>query len=523
MPLQQLPGQIGYVVKPISSANLRKDELGKFTDYNHLDRILDLEDAVEYDRKIVPLFSQINVAKNTFFESIINSASTWMVDNPAVPFYWDIDLPGELPKIVEIPASTSGDAQPGIDGHVIQFVSSRKVFVLNDVVAIGSYEWGPQVEIIADPLPYNGYWLYSAVLATLDKTEYLTTKWFKIGAPLLKVDDSIGEFDQNLSSIAHIGGKMRLYDRLGSGFGVEHTATSWAMQVVPKSKDGKPIDLQQIIKYQINDKGEPIRVGDAWMRTVEMMCKKEMLAMKTRRFLYGSAATTQTSNQQQEVKYKSDGLMKKIRKAGNYFPLPKGAFSINLLRDIFEDFYNNRVDLENRNTVLYANREGMKIFREAAKEDLKASGFTMVLDSGNRFATGSGQNITLNWGVSNIVTEETGLITIKELPDLDWRGTEFEYGRTKNRAPVFMSLDVLNNQENSIKNNIRIVRPKGQPGPTWGYIDGRRSHNGFSASQGMQSASKFPGSTIWMEDRCDLRIDDLSRTFLMEEEPDFLY
>ena len=82
---------------------------------------------------------------------------------------------------------------------------------------------------------------------------------------------------------------------------------------------------------------------------------------------------------------------------------------------------------------------------------------------------------------------------------------------------------LLDNSKESIKNNIRKIRPKGQPDKTWGWIDGRFSNKGFSASQGMNSASKFPGTTAWIEDRWDLRIDELSRTLLIEEEEEFLY
>lgn len=521
MSLQQIPGQVGYVVKPFASAHLNKEQLGKFMDSNHLDMVLNEQDAQEYDKKITTLFSEGYNMKNTFFENIVNSASTYHVDNPNIPFFWDIDLPTQLPKIIDIPTATLNNTKKGIDGQPFQFVSSDKVFVLNDVVALGSYEHGPQIEIVADPLPHNGYWLYTAILSTLDKTEFLTNTWFKIGVPLLKVDNSIGEFDQDLSSIAHTGGKLRLYDRLGSSFGVEHTVTAWADQVVPKSKDGKPLDIQIITKYEIGAKGEKIGIGSSWMRTAEVALNKEMIAMKTRRFLYGSAATTQTSGQQQEVKYKSDGLIKKIRKAGNYMELPRGSFSINILRDIYDAFYEGRVDPENRETVLYTNRAGIQAFREASKQDLLNAGFTLILD--DKFVEGKGQNLVLNWGVNGVVTEETGRIRMEYLPDLDHRGTEYEYGVTRRRSPVFLSLDVLNNGNNAIKNNIRIVRPKGKPGPSWGYINGRWSNRGFSATQGMNSASKFPGTTMWIDDRCDLRVDDLSRTLLIEEEQDFLY
>lgn len=521
MSYQQLPGSTGYFMKQVSSSTMSKDQLGKFMDSNHFDRLLEGRDSQEYDRVITSLFSEGGKIKNTFFEDIVNNASTFYVENPRLPFYWDIDTPPEMPKIVGIPSSTSGLAKIGVDGQTFQFVSSHKHLVLNDHVKLGDYDKGPELEIVADPLPYDGNsWLYTAVLSSLDKTSFLNSTWFHIGVPLLKMDNAIGEFDQDLSSVFVGGGKIRLFDTLGAGFGVEHTATTWAMTSMPKSADGRPLDLTVITRYEMNERGEKVAVGANWMRTIEVMMNKEMMAMGTRRALYGSAGTTQTSGQQQEVKYKSAGLIPKIRMFGNYFEIPKGTFSINLLRIIYDDFYRGRV-AERKETIIYANTEGIRRFRDASKEDLLASGFTLVLD--DRFATGKGQNIILNWGVGGVVTEETGLIKMIHLPELDFVASTGMYGKTKNRAPKYLALDVLDNSKESIKNNIRKIRPKGQPDKTWGWIDGRFSNKGFSASQGMNSASKFPGTTAWIEDRWDLRIDDLSRTLLIEEEEEFLY
>jgi len=69
--------------------------------------------------------------------------------------------------------------------------------------------------------------------------------------------------------------------------------------------------------------------------------------------------------------------------------------------------------------------------------------------------------------------------------------------------------------------NIREVRRAGTPNMQWGYIDGRRSHLGAMKSQGFTASNKFPGYEIWMEDRSDVFVEDMSRTVLIEEIPQF--
>ena len=84
-----------------------------------------------------------------------------------------------------------------------------------------------------------------------------------------------------------------------------------------------------------------------------------------------------------------------------------------------------------------------------------------------------------------------------------------------------MVFDVSPMSDGSMVNNMREVRMQGAPSMTWGYIDGTAHHLGFAKSQGMSSANKFPGYEIWMKDRCDIFIEDLSRTVLIEEIPQF--
>jgi hypothetical protein len=170
---------------------------------------------------------------------------------------------------------------------------------------------------------------------------------------------------------------------------------------------------------------------------------------------------------------------------------------------------------------MYTNEAGFDVFQQAAKNDALNSGLTFMADSGNRYLQGEGQHITYNFAFDSIVTRETGKIELVHLKELDLPQTNLEFGQNKKSTPVFMVFNVSPEGDGSLVNNIREVRMKGSPSMTWGYIDGRAHHLGFARSQGMSSANKFPGYTLWMEDRADIFIEDMTRTVLIEEIPQY--
>jgi hypothetical protein len=94
-----------------------------------------------------------------------------------------------------------------------------------------------------------------------------------------------------------------------------------------------------------------------------------------------------------------------------------------------------------------------------------------------------------------------------------------EFGQNKKSTPIFIVFDVSPGSGGELTNNIREVRRAQRPNMTWGYIDGRRSHLGAMASQGHSAANKMDAYTIFMDDRCDIFVEDMSRTVLIEEIP----
>jgi hypothetical protein len=120
-----------------------------------------------------------------------------------------------------------------------------------------------------------------------------------------------------------------------------------------------------------------------------------------------------------------------------------------------------------------------------------------------------------------MVTRETGRIECFHLKELDLPQSNVEFGQNKKSTPIFMVFNVSPESDGSMVNNIREVRMEGRPSMTWGYIHGTAHHLGFARSQGMESANKFPGYELWMKDRSDVFIEDVSRTVLIEENPQY--
>jgi hypothetical protein len=172
---------------------------------------------------------------------------------------------------------------------------------------------------------------------------------------------------------------------------------------------------------------------------------------------------------------------------------------------------------------MYTNEAGFDVFQQAVKSDALNSGLTLMATGGANGlgVQGQGQSLTYNWAFDSMITRETGKIELVHLKELDLPQSNVEFGQNKKSTPVFFVFDVSPASDGSLTNNIREVRMQGAPSMTWGYIDGTRHHLGFAKSQGMSSANKFPGYEVWMKDRCDVFMEDLSRAVLIEEIPQF--
>ena len=517
MAIQTIPGLTGFNYARVSSMDKRA--VGKLTDTNHLESFHSSEPA-DYDKKIISIYTQSSLYSNDFLD-MINKSKPFYIENNSDAWKWKIQVPYSFPKVIDIPISTSNLEKPGIDGQEFQMVVDTNEFSKNAILSVGSRQYGPRIYVIKDPVPWNNGYLYTFTLVSDNPTvEFIESRFLAIGIELELVDAAIGEFDQDLLGLPRLGDEITMFESLGSGYGLEHKITEWADHRMLRDNAGKPLD---ILVYGAQKRNElPMTKHDLrWEPFVEFWMRKSMIELKVKRMIWAKPGTVKSGGSRQEVKRTSAGVYHRMRNNGNLVQFNRGEFSSNLLRSVFGDLFYRRVDVKDRRVKMYTNEAGFDIFQQALKDDALNSGLTLVADSGPRYIQGEGQHLTYNWAFDSMITRETGKIELVHLKELDLPQTNLEFGQNKKSTPVFMVFDVSPTSDGSMINNMREVRLKGAPSMTWGYIDGTAHHLGFAKSQGMSSANKFPGYELWMKDRCDIFIEDLSRTVLIEEIPQF--
>jgi len=517
MAIQTIPGLTGFTYARIASMDKRA--VGKLTDSNHLESFHSTEPA-DYDKKIISLYTQSSLYSNDFLD-MINKSTPFYIDTNSDAWKWDIQVPYKFPKIIDVPTSTLDMAQPGIDGQEFKIVLDTNEFSKNAIVSVGSRQYGPRWYVIKDPLPWNNGYLYSFTLLSDNPTvDFVGAQFLAVGTELELVDASIGEFDQDLLGLPRLGERITMFESLGSGYGFEHKITDWADARTLRDSGGRPLDILVYINNRRNQL--PVTRNDVkWEPFIEFWMRRAMMEIKVKKMIWCKPGTVKTHGSKQELKRTSAGVYHRMRNNGNLVQYNRGEFSANLLRSVFGDLFYRRVDVADRRVKMYTNEAGFDVFQQALKNDALNSGLTLVADSGPRYIQGEGQHLTYNWAFDAMVTRETGRIELVHLKELDLPQSNLEFGQNKKSTPIFFVFDVSPSSDGSLVNNIREVRMAGRPSMTWGYIDGTAHHLGFARSQGMSSANKFPGYEIWMKDRCDVFIEDLSRTVLIEEIPQF--
>jgi hypothetical protein len=517
MAIQTIPGLTGFTYARVASMDKRA--VGKLTDSNHLESFHSTEPA-DYDKKIISLYTQSSLYSNDFLD-MINKSTPFYIDNNSDAWKWDIEVPYKFPKIIDIPSSTLDLTQPGIDGQEFQAVLDTNEFSKNAIISVGSRQYGPRWYVIKDPVPWNAGYLYTFNLVSENPTvDFVDAQFLQVGNELELIDGSIGEFDQDLLGLPRLGEKITMFESLSSGYGYEHKITDWADARMLRDSSGRPLDI--LVHIQQRRAELPVTRNDIkWEPFIEFWMRKSMMDLKVKRMIWGKPGTTKSDGSKQELKRTSAGVYHRMRNNGNLVQYNRGEFSPNLLRSVFGDLFYRRVDVSKRKVKMYTNEAGFDVFQQALKTDALNSGLTLVADSGDRYIQGKGQHLTYNWAFDSMITRETGEITLVHLKELDLPQSNLEFGQNKKSTPVFFVFDVSPSSDGSLINNLREVRMSGRPSMTWGYIDGTAHHLGFARSQGMSSANKFPGYEIWMKDRCDIFIEDLSRTVLIEEIPQF--
>lgn len=517
MGLQTVPGFTGYAATRVSSMDQRA--IGKFTDANHLES-LHRTNPADYDKKIISLYTQTQLYANDF-EQMLNKSKPYYITSSTDQFKYDIEVPYEFPKVIEVPEDTLMLEKPGIDGQEFSLIFDKNEFFENDVITSQRMELSTPLVVVKDGVPYNSGWLFTfTILSSNPEVDFIHNKFFSAGTEFEFLYNLVGEFTTKLSGLPGTGTRMTLFESIGAGFGVEHQITDWADAKMLRDDKGNPLDLMVYGKTMRGEMPTKTTTQIMWEPYVEYLMKKKMYDMKTNYRIFGRPGTAKDRNSKQEIKRSSAGLYHKMLTNGNTVFYNRGEFSIQLIREVFGSLFYRRVDIKDRRVKLYTNEAGMEIFRQANKEDLMNSGLTVIADS--RFIQGSGQNMTVSYGFDSTITSETGRIDVSHLRQLDLPNTNLEQGQNRKSTPIFLVFDVSpTGGDGLMQDNVREVRLQSRPSMTWGYVDGAIHHLGFARSQGMSSANSDPFYKIWMKDRYDTFVEDLTRTVIIKENPSF--
>lgn len=518
MALQTIPGFNGYAYAAISSMDKRA--IGKFTDANHLSSFHNLYPE-DYDKKIISLYTQSSLYSNDFL-NMINQSTPYYLEGRSDTWRWEAEKPYEFPQIIEVPQAVLDQAKPGIDGKEIELIIDTAEFKKNAVVMLGHKMYGQNLYAVSDPRPAGARIFIQSftLVSTSPETDFVNKEFLQPGIPLELSHHNIGEYDTDLGGLRKLADKLELFETIGSGDGLEHGITAWADDRVLRDTNGNPLD---ILMYWDKKRNQvPTKISQVrWEPFVEMLLRKQMLEQKVSKMIWAKPGVVRSNSDRQELKKESAGVYWRMKNSGNYVPYNRGEFSPNLLRTVFGDLFYRRVSVPNRRVKLYTNEAGFDAFQQALKQDALNAGLVFNVGDNNKFVSGAGQNLELNFAFSSMVTRETGKIDLIHLQELDLPQTNTEFGQNKKSTPVYMVFDVSPEKSGAPSQNIREVRYKNQPNLMWSYIDGRRSHLGAFASQGHSAASKFNGYQITMDARYDVFIEDMSRMVLIEEIPQF--
>lgn len=517
MAAQFQPGFTGLYVGYTSQTD--KSNIGKFTDSNHLERI-HRDFPEQYDKKIITLYTQTSLYSNDFIQ-MLDKSTPYLLNGMTDTWTWQVNKPYQFTKIIDIPQTTLDATFIGIDGKEFEVVFDRPV-AKNAIVSIGSRIHGQQIGITGDPEPYASGWKNRATLISDNPTvDYVNRQYFIQGVEVEVINASIGEFDSDYVGLDGLADRMQMFETLGSEYGFEHSITGWAddkrMSGAGTDKWGNPLDI--IYYANIRNGAIQSRNDVRWEPFIEFMLRKEMLQMKVNRMFYAKPGFFKTNGSKQELKKVSAGIIWRMRTSGNYVPYNRGELSVGLLRAVFGDLFYRRVPMAQRRVKMYTNEAGFDAFQQAVKSDAVNSNLVFNVGDNDKFIQGKGQNLMLNYAFDSFVTRETGVVSLIHLTELDLPQTNVEFGQNKKSTPIFIVFDVSPESNGGLVNNIREVRRGNRPNMIWGYEDGLRSHLGAFASQGHSMGHKGDFYTIVMKDRCDVFIEDMSRTVLIEELP----
>lgn len=489
----------------VASSFYQKNSLGKFTDKNMLDSILN-DRPQQYDR-IIKLFTQGKLYSNDFMDLVMTNATPFYVKEPNGQFNYDIHKYTDLPKIVVNLSDTN--ATTGIDGQEFSLVFDKKVFTVNDRITAHRREQEVILQVVKEAEPYQNFFKYTFIAISEFSDGFVSQKFLQPGVEYIKLDNGLGEYSTELSSIGLIDGSMTVVTEGLEEYGVEHTMTEYAkLKKLKYDQYGKPLDITYYSVAAANESGQKVNLM-TWEPTIQSLMRAEMMKMKANKLFWGRPGMGK-DEKGRPIKFYS-GLWRQMHQ-GNVIHFDPGTLSINLFRYALDNLFHNRVSIGNRAAKIYTNRTGMQQVSRMVRAEGQSQG---LVYQAKDYVTGADNlNLGFMMDFSWFHTKETGKVEFVELEQLNQADTWLEQSKGKRVPPIFIILDVSG--EGNM--GMRELKLEGRPNMLSAYIPGVTSFNGVDS---VLAASRNPYQTWLMKDFTGIFLEDPTRTVIMKEIPQF--
>lgn len=522
---------------------------GAFTDVNHLFNLYG-EDPYTTHLGVVnlwnqmkwvntPLLSQTELNKNVMFVNGMDARITF-----TVPY----DLEGI--RVIEDPNDPT-IAKLGIDGQTFQVVFSEDTFQKNDIVTYDLRDG--QRLFIRDYLgQVNEGHLYEVELGSLPeekKYKYFDRSFLRPGVQFLKVDERVGEFDEEGSSFDARTGVMKFEHRFASHRLVTHEITTYADMLevakgglefntkVKNHLDPKKSNFITAFGLLDKDTGKMQPGTFRYLTMVEAMIMAELLKIEENSLMWGSPmVVTGTRNKQKAV---AGGLYHQM-KQGYRRKITKYTKAV--LVDLINYLFANRPDIkiEDRRIKIDCGQAAYRDLLHLLQDELRA--LPVVLDNSSvgvvrkiGDANNLVQKLSVGYQVQSAFLTGFGTIELNHNPALDSYVNRAMNEPMIGQYPKFsytaMIMDVTDGAstnavdfgknvefaEGANKNaNIFLMKPKGMTAPQLTVVPGRGSRFGLY-SGGMNVATSLrPTTQVAIENASQIFLADTTRSAMVE-------
>lgn len=519
----------------------------KFTDTNFLYNNYSRDSFTVY-KGLLALWNQRSVLNTPLINMTELKNNVMYVPNNEGRFRYSIPYDLSLPEIVE--DLEKDNEKPGLDGQKFKIKLNENCYSNSDRI-IADFRDGIELFITEDEIveEIDG-WVYTVSIVSNDRSTYYPKSWLQPGVQYMKLSNSNGEYDTQMSSISSEGlrtGFMHLEQHLGGGQrSVTHWITGWAdMARIDESKHPSLAYLNQqlesrgsVTMYMNTDQnGKPLPKTVRWQPTVEMLLRVEMEKMAEKDYMWAKGGFVSGSGRR-DIRVGA-GLYEQLRNGNRY---TYNKISLALIEEAVANLFSKSgIPLEQRRTKIMTGTGGLIQISKEIQERFKQfnSFLVQAKDAPGGVLFGDASNAGFRMPrFTKYFSEIAGMIEFEINPALDNVHGNRVQDNLQGPYPIesytYMIMDVTDNASTNaaarIENvkyrvdegfnsgaNIILVKPQDYGDLYWGYIAGTHHPLGPSAMKGMNSANSYPGYQIWMKSFGNIFVKDVTRTLIIEK------